>query len=85
MLEGYTWRFAAWSTSPNCSKLILVIIDRAKSLCSEFHMPNLAASTSIFFLTGIKHLGNPNTNRYSATLGIIISTANGVGFEPNGR
>jgi hypothetical protein len=45
-------------------------MDRAKALCGEFHMPNLAASARIFSFTGIKHLGNPNTDLYSAVFRI---------------
>jgi hypothetical protein len=48
-------------------------------------MPNLAASASIFFLTGIKHLGNPNTDFYSAVFRIQTRIIDGVRFETRFR
>ena len=48
-------------------------------------MPRLAASASFFFLTGIKHLGNPNTDFYSAIFRIQTRITNGMRFETRFR
>jgi hypothetical protein len=48
-------------------------------------MPSLAAFARIFCLTGIKHLGNQNTDLYSAVFRIQTRITDGIRFETHFR